>query len=190
MTKSIILRGWEVRQILNRKVDILLRRPTNPRARPDPDGCPFGPPGQERFVKESWCYQGGDEYLYQEDRASVRYAATDERGGWDARRRGWRSSAQMPEWATRLQLEIGAVQAVRIRDLSGSDLSRAGLIDRDYEHPGLGRCPVSAVDGRVYVDLISLLAGWWRSTRKGRELVSFTSNPYVWRIEIAKIWEG
>lgn len=72
-------------------------------------------PGDRLWAREAWAYFGGDEYLYQRDLGSVHYRATFQASsvrGLDYVPGGrWRSSQQMPRWASRLALVVTGVRA-------------------------------------------------------------------------------
>jgi hypothetical protein len=95
--------------------------------------CPYGEPGDRLWVRETWAYFGGDEYLYQKDRHATFYRAT-----YESDRAGlhdsigyipggrWRPSIHMPRWASRLTLEILKVRVERVQDISEADAKAEG----------------------------------------------------------------
>lgn len=103
-----------------------------------PNGEGFKSPyqvGDRLWVRETWAYFGGDEYLYQRDRANVMYRATadtDHRimvscGRPLGDRKGWRPSIFMPRWASRITLEVTEVRCERLQNISGTDLAAEGF---------------------------------------------------------------
>lgn len=95
--------------------------------------CPYGQPGDRLWVRESWAYFGGDEYLYQREPSQVMYRAT-----WDSDTRSlhhcgpvgdqhWRPSIHMPRWASRLTLEITEVRVQRLQEISEEDARAEGV---------------------------------------------------------------
>lgn len=98
----------------------------------------------------------------------------------------WRPSIFMPRWASRITLEITKVRVERLQEIGAKDILSEGAVDRPHNCEYLGKCPVSAFDGCVYPDLISLWAAGWDGINKKRGF-SFESNPFVWCISFRKI---
>lgn len=115
----------------------------------DPDAieaCPYGAPGDTLWVRETWAYYGGDEYLYQRIAENVMYRATwadDPRcptysAGEPVGDRRWRPSIHMPRWASRLSLPIKSRRLERLQEISEADCCAEGVgspITRDLKRP-------------------------------------------------------
>jgi hypothetical protein len=65
--------------------------------------------------------------------------------------------------------------------ITGQDIISEGAVLRPYNDQNLGRCPVSAFDGRVYPDLMTLWASGWDSINGDR--APWASDPWVWVVE-------
>ncbi|MFA5154339.1 MAG: hypothetical protein WC554_17450 [Clostridia bacterium] len=63
--------------------------------------CPFGQPGEIRWVRETW-------WMDEDDQPIVFYAATDKRSDLPLK-----SSSTMPQWASRFNVECGSVEVVK-----------------------------------------------------------------------------
>ncbi len=99
--------------------------------------CPYGVHGDRLWVRETWAYFGGAEYLYQRDPSMVVYKATRaddlrvpewasaDEPGCDGGR--WRPSIFMPRWASRITLEITEVRVERVQDISEEDAVAEGI---------------------------------------------------------------
>ena len=114
------------------------------------------------------------------EHTSYEYAAD-----FDGKPRGWTPSIHMPRSASRIDLvatEDGREE--RLQDIAGPEILAEGVVERAHEHPELGRMPVSAIDGKAYVDLVSLwVAAWDRINPKA----PWKSNPPVARVAFAKV---
>ena len=94
--------------------------------------------GDTLWVRETWAYFGGDEYLYQQDREAVMYRATADTDPrlWiscgspigDAK---WRPSIFMPRWASRITLEVTEVRCERIQSITTEDIIAEGSRNLD-----------------------------------------------------------
>lgn len=150
--------------------------------RDDPEavqGCPYGAPGHAFWVRETWAYRGGNEYLYQREPGNVMYRATwedDPRntlgiGGPRQLPLGddrWRPSIHMPRWASRLSLPLVRVRVERLQDISEADCCAEGVgspITRDLKRP-------------------QLAALWDSINGKSHPWVS---NPKVWVLEFERV---
>src|SRR5690606_10913793 len=77
---------------------------------------------------------------------------------------GAKPDMHMPYWlsAERYpQLEISATRVERLQQISAKDILAEGVVERSYQCPHLGKCPVSVFDKAVYPDLLSLCAAAW-----------------------------
>jgi hypothetical protein len=152
--------------------------------------CPYGMSGDRLWVRETWGYHGGDEYLYQRDSVAVVYRADDRLGPLDPIPGGrWRPSIHMPRWASRITLEITGVRVERLNDISEEDALAEGIT---WPVP-----PTLAAQGiteyRPPIDL-SGLSTLRHAANRFRELWesisspgSWDANPWVWVIEFRRV---
>ena len=91
----------------------------------------------------------------------------------------------MPRWASRLTLEIVDVRVERLQEISAKDILAEGAVARAHDDQ-FGHNPVSAFDGKCYLDLRSLWAHGWDSINAKRGY-GWDKNPWVWVIEFRKL---
>lgn len=72
----------------------------------------------------------------------------------------------------------------RLQQIIAKDILAEGAVSRPHDDQ-FGHNPVSAFDGCVYLDLISLWAKGWDSINAKR--APWSSNPYVWVVEFKRI---
>lgn len=150
--------------------------------------CPYGQPGDRLWVKETWQvfmptlrnivpFKGS--MKIQPVICLTGFAATEEQRardyGGEAYRGPWRPSIFMPRWASRITLEITAVQVERVQDISEADSKDEGvtLIEGNpLRHDGL--------------DYSSEFTGLWDSINAKRGY-GWHANPWVWVIEFKRI---
>lgn len=148
--------------------------------------CPYGQPGNRLWVRETWAYFGGDEYLYQKEPGSVGYRAEHD-GLASAPGGRWRPSIHMPRWASRLTLEVVSVRVERLQAISEED-ARAEGVERHPEPFTSGYRnyePEPSFESVTYHPTArESFASLWRSIN-GAE--SWDANPWVWRIEFARV---
>lgn len=96
----------------------------------------------------------------------------------------WRPSIYMPRWASRITLEVTGVRVERLQDISPKDILAEGVVERSHQDPLLGKCPISAFDGKLYPDLRSLWAAGWDAINGKR--APWLSNPWVWVVSFAR----
>lgn len=144
--------------------------------------CRFRPGGL-LWVKETWkCHCEGeisDQFplgtcvKYQADCACVKPTRWDnDQGAWceaHETERCWRSPLFMPLWASRLTLEIAAVRAERLQDITRSDAMNEGL--REF---------IPSDDAR------EIFSGLW-DTLNAKRGFPWASDPWVWVIEFRKV---
>jgi len=127
------------------------------------------------WVRETWAYWGGDEYLYQQQPEHVIYRADPPRGARDMIRRlgqKWKPSIFMPRWASRLALEITDVRAERVGDIREHDALAEGA------HHWLMSKP-----GRAYDNAASAACRWTKWLDPEARVCSH-------RGEFAALWDG
>lgn len=152
--------------------------------------CPYGVEGDRLWVRETWAYFGGDEYLYQKERGAASYRADIEWGGLAELTRGipggrWRPSIHMPRWASRITLEVKSVRAERLQEIDGEDVPREGVT---VPRCGCERCgQTSEMCPATATDHIDAFAELWESINGKRPGCAWSDNPWVWRIEFARI---
>lgn len=94
-----------------------------------PIACPYGKVGDQLWVREAWRAPTSCDHLPPRsisDSEAVRFLA-DEVVGPDAGFGKGRPGMFMPRWASRLQLEVTAVRAERLQDISEEDAKAEGI---------------------------------------------------------------
>lgn len=129
--------------------------------------------GDGLWVRETWDYYGGGEYLYQQDRRAVMYAASPESVPGLGERR-WRPSIFMPRWASRISLEISSVRVQHLHDISEEDARAEGFRDR-YDAAPTGERDTAA----------EVFAQGWDSINGKR--APWASNPFVWVLSFRRV---
>lgn len=155
--------------------------------------CPYGKVGDILWVRETWRPAIDDVKWdcieYKADGARIKPSIQNENTGFkfsvdcdDAAESGyarWRPSIHMPRWASRLSLVITNTRIERLHAITGKDILAEGAILRAHDD-AFGHNPVSAFDGKVYMDLTSLWARGWESIYgKG----AWAANPWVWVVQ-------
>lgn len=137
--------------------------------------CPYGKPGDRLWVREKFRLATG---RHGDRRVAVQYAADSAIAALDAPKphRGlaksfgpWRSPLLMPQWASRLTLEIVNVRAERLWAISAADAVREGM------EPTCDPAPYvkSAID--------QFKAGW--DAINAARGYGWKTDPFVWVIE-------
>ena len=156
--------------------------------------CPYGEPGDRLWVRETFVVQAscdGDEPPYDDGRPLKRYDTASERDWsqphyratdpapelWCDRHDGgpcchWKPAIHMPRWASRITLRVTSIRVERLQAIADAD-ARAEGID-----------PATVDTHRPYRFGFSpreSFAALWDSINGER--ASWSSNPWIWRIE-------
>ncbi|OAT46974.1 hypothetical protein [Providencia heimbachae] len=154
--------------------------------------CPFGKIGDRLWVRETWQgplldYENANRFyeapepfqitencVYKADATAVpEYFDAD-----DNLRQGWKSSSQMPRWASRITLEITDVRVERLQDISKQDAI--------YEGAPRGHHSIDVISKRFgFPDFSrSWFAQIWMDIY-GED--NWAANPWVWVIEFKRV---
>ena len=141
---------------------------------------PYGQPGDQLWVRESWAYHpdGKDK--------EILYRATD--SGWDDNNTGlrWKPSIHMPRWASRIQLEVTDVRVERVQEISEEDAKAEGISDGGCLNCGNSSDPEACGCDYPKPDFRDSFANLWDSINAKRGY-SWESNPYVWVVEFERV---
>lgn len=141
-------------------------KPGIPLKGPDED-CPHGQPGDRLWVRETWaCSHLYDQFpprLIPLD-ARFAYAATEHIGGLIKR-----PSIHMPQWASRILLEIESVRVERLNAITADDCRAEGT--EDDKNDGLVRLRFSQL---------------WTGINEKRGF-AWHVNPWVWVITFRRV---
>lgn len=129
--------------------------------------CPYGQPGDRLWVRETWaCSHLYDQFpprLIPLD-ARFAYAATEHIGGLIKR-----PSIHMPQWASRILLEIESVRVERLNAITADDCRAEGT--EDDKNDGLVRLRFSQL---------------WTGINEKRGF-AWHVNPWVWAITFRRV---
>lgn len=149
--------------------------------------CPFGQPGDQLWVRETWYCDdyrvSRGPYLKPDDLDVVEarecgtlvYAA-DGLAPYETEQPAWRPSIHMPRWASRITLEITGVRVERLQDISEADAQAEGCA-LECMTP-IGDDSGSAIHGPG-----GYIALWESINGPG----SWDLNPWVWVVEFRRL---
>lgn len=187
--------SWDEEEQINWRTDIL---------------PPFGPPGDQLYVRETWFNNaqfGKPEIYYRAD------GSFDEQ--FERHRLGhvgpfkWRPSIHMPRSYSRIKLKIVKIRAERLHDISEADAKAEGVLDPSGEwrenldgNPDWNICPLCGGSG-LYTSFHpetlgalpdtdchkcdthkKLFKNLWESING---TISWDLNPWVWVIEFKRV---
>lgn len=166
--------------------------------------CPFGPVGGLIRVRETWAASIMDPECEMDartgDNCTAVYKATDSGNDWTHDqvnadgtltstpiKAPWRSAATMPEWASRLTLQIDSIQVARLQSITEADCIAEGIqipVNPATDRPLLrltGKHPPSA-----YLSKDATSEAWFRAffastwDAKHFKVSPWVSDPWVW----------
>lgn len=140
--------------------------------------CPLGAPGDRLWVREPWALPADVDGRLEpgQARGRLRYLADEElsfasEGGVQA---DFHPAREMPQWASRLTLEITGVRLEQVQEISPEDLRSEGGMWREGDP-----APSPEVDRKGF-------ARWWSAVNAARG-TSWDCNPWVWVIEFQRV---
>ena len=154
--------------------------------------CPFGQPGDQLWVRETWNWFDPDSIPT--DRAGPRAIFTGNQGNrsipWVAAyaadghlpypgyegRDHWRPSIHMPRWASRITLEITGVRVERLQNISEADALAEGVSDT-------GAKILDSAANEVTGPIAEYSVLWESINGPG----SWDLNPWVWAVEFRRL---
>lgn len=150
--------------------------------------CPYGQPGDQLWVRETFAYvgpgSGSDLPIYIEERAKPEHQKPENcwyRASRPDEQIVWTPSIHMPRWASRITLEVTDIRVERLNDISEEDAIAEGVFKKTGVHV-LGDL-VETWDGRgemIYVNPSQARNEYrylWESIN-GPE--SWIQNPMAW----------
>lgn len=153
----------------------------------DPDAtkaCPYGQPGDQLWVRETWAMDDEDNaLLYGADIGTDSGADDWERNRLDGvPKYRWRPSIHMPRAASRITLEITGVRVERLQDIREADAIAEG-IEPTMPNPGHWNWKDYLADGMQTHAVLSYKTLWESINGPG----SWDLNPWVWVVEFKRI---
>lgn len=127
--------------------------------------CPYGQPGDQLWVRETWMQPEHDPGKY-------RYKATNP--SYIGR---WKPSIHMPRVASRITLEVADVRVERLQEISETDAGAEGLQDW-YPDPKKPNAAPYFTNKARFTDL-------WESINGKKH--PWDSNPWVWVVEFKRV---
>lgn len=149
------------------------------------DLCPYGKPGEQLWVRETFTEAQKGGYLYRAD------GTNKQLGVWW----GWKPSIHMPRRASRILLEITDIGVEQVQDISEEDALAEGVNELICPQCGCSdqisygaslrtRCSSSGC-GLDYLSAVEGFKGLWDSAYSG----SWDRNDWVWVVKF-KVLEG
>lgn len=144
--------------------------------------CPLGVPGDHLWVRESWAHDAASlEALRSEvddcygSSHGPYYRADQMHEGSGLR---WRSTVQMPRWASRLTLAITDVRVERLQNISDADAIAEG-IEGPYRVPHVAY-KVPGDSKPRYSTAVAAFETWWDLQHEKK--APWSTAPFVWVI--------
>lgn len=141
--------------------------------------CPFGVPGDELWVRETWSpipemkpsgYFTDPKWIGR----TAWYAADNDKPMWGGK---WKPSIHMPRSASRITLEVTGVRVERLNDISHEDAIAEGVTSTKWAKKPLG------LREKAYPLSVLAYSHLWESINGPG---SWDANPPVWVVEFAR----
>lgn len=148
--------------------------------------CPYQV-GQKIFCKESFSYiQNPKDCTRESEPCEIHYKADYDAEGLDkqdieAIGTQFLSASKMPQWTSRLTLQIKSIGVERLADISENDCMKEGcfLNQDDMGSPVFGFCEEEVDQELGYRKAQDAFKVYWNATHKKPE-EKFEANPWVW----------
>lgn len=170
--------------------------------------CPYGRPGDQLWVRESFCYKfvdgkpvikrGGQKTCYYRATEKKHVVKDDGDGGTAFRSDGteaspWIPSIHMPRSASRIALEITDIRVERLQNITGDDAISEGISNLSSVCLTNGECKfyprtynIPAGDYPTQHEVArARYAALWDSINKNKH--PWSSNPWVWVVGFSYI---
>jgi hypothetical protein len=148
------------------------------------ESCPLGEPGDRLWVREPWALPAGADASMDSGQArpNLRYLADEELQASGPGRRpvgagDFHPASEMPQWASRLALQITGVRLEQVQEISPEDLRSEGGMWREGTP-----APSSEADREGF-------ARWWNGVNANRGTI-WECNPWVWVVEFQRVDGG
>ena len=131
--------------------------------------CPYGVPGDQLWVRETWAMSGYNRVEYRAFPAD----GTDFRCVM-----GWRPSIHMPRKYSRILLEVTGVRVERLQEITVEDALAEGISEHDIQR-------ISKRNRKLPGDLL-IFSNLWDSINAKRGY-GWDTNPFVWCVTFKRI---
>ncbi len=152
--------------------------------------CPYGVPGDELWVRETWGVFGRAHYgrhadpefggkstlklLYRATENEDRRESAVSEDAWNKYCKPeswgkWKPSIHMPRWASRIQLVVKSVRAERLKDITADE------------------CRLEGVDLPETPPYVRPFRELWDAMYAKKPELQWSANPWVWRIAFERI---
>lgn len=156
--------------------------------------CPYGIPGDQLWVRETFAKIDGQTQPWIETDYRATYTHGDRLGDTLGIKKRWTPAIHMPREASRISLEIISVRVERLQDISEADALAEGCAPGDEMEnglidPGTGRVTATYTD-KADTAVESYCNLWERihEVRPGDHGdVGWDDNPWVWVVEFRRV---
>lgn len=158
-----------------------------------PHACPYGKPGDQLWVRETWRTDAGlnDQAPSSFSAWPIQYDADGhvlKHGSFFGNTDGkTRVSIHMPRWASRISLEIAGVRVERLNDISEADAIAEGVEAIPYTGESAGPNRYSINMGGYWLNSPTAAGAYrmlWESINGDG---SWDANPWVWAVELKRL---
>lgn len=152
--------------------------------------CPYGQPGDQLWVRETWMDMQGTGIEARDSEGKLTryaYAADTPPGSYGDECRKeyglkWKPSIHMPRCACRILLEIESVRVERLRDISEADALAEGIQRKNekwFKNYLMPDCPDAGFQHAT--------GSFWSLWESIYGAGSFDANPWVWAIKFKRV---
>lgn len=167
--------------------------PPTPKSKSHLLPCPYGRPGDQLWVKESWAINSLDYDIQPplDGRPSFQkrtcwYLATEPDVEGYGGENPWSPAISMPRWASRLTLEILSVGVQKLRDIGEKDAVEEGAAEVIEQRERFG-FPSPNIDDGWLSPSVEAFAQMWDMNHWGKTGQRWRENPYVWTIRFRTV---